>query len=103
MTISFSCSCGQNLAVRDEHAGKRVRCVACSTAVTVPGGAPPESTSATIVFQCAECGKSCRVRSELAGHKSKCPGCGTIQAIPEKQRRPAPRPAPRALQAEKPK
>ena len=41
--ITFKCQCGKVLKVKDEAAGKRVRCPACSTIVQVPaaGPAPP--------------------------------------------------------------
>src|SRR5207247_1511596 len=36
---SVTCSCGQKLAVKEEMAGKRVKCPACQSVLTVPGGA----------------------------------------------------------------
>ena len=36
MPITLRCSCGKTLQVKDEYAGKRVRCPACSDALTVP-------------------------------------------------------------------
>lgn len=36
MSITFHCACGKALSVPDEHAGKRKRCPACRTEVTVP-------------------------------------------------------------------
>lgn len=36
MAISFPCSCGRNLRVKDELAGRRVRCPNCSSILTVP-------------------------------------------------------------------
>jgi phage FluMu protein Com len=35
-TLTFSCRCGQVLAVPQSHAGQRVRCPKCSQVVTVP-------------------------------------------------------------------
>jgi hypothetical protein len=40
MAITFSCSCGKSLQVKDEYGGKRVRCPACSDAITVPQPEP---------------------------------------------------------------
>jgi hypothetical protein len=37
--IRFACDCGQELQVRDEHAGKLVRCPACQRQVRVPATA----------------------------------------------------------------
>ncbi len=61
MSIQFACSCGQQLAAREEHAGKRVKCTACGEVQTVPGGArelPPTRALAPefIQFQCS-CGQ----------------------------------------------
>lgn len=44
--IRVTCNCGRELKVKDELAGKRVRCPECSAAVSIPGGstlpAPPQ-------------------------------------------------------------
>ncbi len=89
MTIRFSCECGQELAVRDENAGKRVRCTACSSIVAAPNTTPPppraaieESATAPIRFSCEDCGKSIQTKAEHAGKKTKCPGCGAVVVIP---------------------
>jgi DNA-directed RNA polymerase subunit RPC12/RpoP len=36
MPISFQCGCGRNLRVKDELAGRRVRCPGCSSILAVP-------------------------------------------------------------------
>lgn len=36
--ISFSCACGKALKVKDELAGKKVRCPECSRPIQVPAG-----------------------------------------------------------------
>jgi hypothetical protein len=42
MPITFSCPCGRQLQVGDEHAGKRARCPECAAVVAVPvADAPP--------------------------------------------------------------
>ncbi|MCA1685715.1 MAG: hypothetical protein LC745_06950, partial [Planctomycetia bacterium] len=38
MAITVECGCGKRFAVRDEHAGKRIRCPTCKEVVSVPGG-----------------------------------------------------------------
>ena len=43
--ITFSCQCGKALRAKDEIAGKRVRCPACSQVVAVPRGAEGGSPS----------------------------------------------------------
>ena len=42
MAISVACACGKQLKVKDELAGKKIRCPACQAAVVVPAAAPPE-------------------------------------------------------------
>jgi hypothetical protein len=39
MSITFQCSCGKNLAAKDEYAGKRMRCPACQAILTIPSAA----------------------------------------------------------------
>src|SRR5262245_27542183 len=86
MTIQFACACGQNLAAREEHAGKRVKCTACGEIQTVPGGArelPPERAPAPelIQFNCS-CGQICQAKPEFAGRNTRCPRCSTVLTIP---------------------
>lgn len=40
MPISFTCTCGKTLQVKDEFAGRRVRCPACNGVATAPAGEP---------------------------------------------------------------
>jgi hypothetical protein len=40
MPITFTCDCGKQLRVKDELAGKRVKCPACAGGVTVPEPEP---------------------------------------------------------------
>jgi hypothetical protein len=102
MTIRFACECGQQLAVRDENAGKRVRCTGCSSVVAVPDGTDEEprkpAAASTIRFSCEECGKAIQTKAEFAGKKTKCPGCDAVVTIPKSGGAPA-----EAVQSEKPK
>jgi len=41
MTIEFPCSCGKQLSVPDDAAGRRAKCPRCGTVVNVPGTPPP--------------------------------------------------------------
>jgi hypothetical protein len=43
MSISFACECGKSFSVRDEFAGKRTKCPACGSALTVPGPATEQT------------------------------------------------------------
>jgi hypothetical protein len=42
MPISFACRCGRSLRVKEELAGKQVRCPKCHAALDVPKQAPSE-------------------------------------------------------------
>jgi hypothetical protein len=52
MAIAVSCACGKSFNVKDELAGKNIKCPSCQEVVTVPGGAvevaeePPAVVSA---------------------------------------------------------
>lgn len=43
MTIQFGCQCGQAMTVRDEFAGKQLRCPKCQAVLSVPVVAAPSS------------------------------------------------------------
>jgi hypothetical protein len=43
MPIQIRCSCGKHLAVKDEAAGKRVKCPACGDVRPVPADEVPLS------------------------------------------------------------
>jgi predicted RNA-binding Zn-ribbon protein involved in translation (DUF1610 family) len=115
----IQCSCGKQLRVADEHAGKRIKCPACGQASVVPAAKAPAARTAPsassvrtapgasaaasrISFHCQGCGQPIQARPEHAGRKSKCPSCNTIVVIPGESgpadkltaRPPAPRPAP---------
>ena len=47
MPISTSCSCGRKLNLKDELAGKTVKCPQCGTPLKVPGGAATATAIAT--------------------------------------------------------
>jgi phage FluMu protein Com len=98
MTIKFACACGQQLAARDEFAGKRVKCTACGGVRTVPGPAAREAGE-MIRFSCS-CGQVCQARSEFAGRNTKCPRCATVLTIPGEAEAGPPRRA--AIRAEAP-
>ena len=48
MPIQVTCDCGKTLKVKDEHAGKKLRCPACSEMITVPSGGPPPVRRAAV-------------------------------------------------------
>jgi hypothetical protein len=78
-TLTFSCGCGQTLAVPESHAGQRVRCPKCNQVVTVP--APSQEKQAPEV-QPAEpdslVGRLCSVcQTSIAAGEAAilCPSC----------------------------
>src|SRR4051812_6541925 len=42
MAVSALCPCGKEIRVKDEHAGKRVKCSACGTIVRMPAVPEPD-------------------------------------------------------------
>src|SRR5437899_3224722 len=49
MTIALSCPCGKNISVKDEAAGKQVRCPACRKALRIPSEEAAENVAASSV------------------------------------------------------
>ncbi len=45
MAIEFSCRCGRTLRVKDEHAGRRVKCPGCGSVAQVPAAAKKDDRS----------------------------------------------------------
>ncbi|MEO2010174.1 MAG: hypothetical protein ABGX22_15980 [Pirellulaceae bacterium] len=82
MTINASCSCGKTFRVKDELAGKKVKCSACGQPFTVPAPsiASPSSVAGPVT-SCA-CGAQFRVTAKIAGKKVRCPKCKTICQMP---------------------
>ncbi|HIF32270.1 MAG TPA: DUF805 domain-containing protein [Planctomycetes bacterium] len=82
MTINASCSCGKTFRVKDELAGKKVKCSACGQPFTVPApsNASPSSVAGPVT-SCA-CGAQFRVTAKIAGKKVRCPKCKTICQMP---------------------
>jgi hypothetical protein len=110
MPLLVKCSCGRELRVPDEYAGRRIKCRGCDTALTVPDAAeeaprPPARGSASaggmVRFNCEECGKAMQARAEYAGRVTKCPNCGLQQPIPGKKEEDE-TPMPARIQAERP-
>src|SRR5579872_3825038 len=107
MTIRFTCGCGQQMAVADEHAGKRVKCRGCGGLRTVPAAVRPAVAPAPALpaarqprtappplpttvatrplapprIECA-CGQTYQARPEYAGKKIRCPKCSKTLTVP---------------------
>jgi phage FluMu protein Com len=98
MPVTFECSCGKQLRVADEFAGKRIRCPACKEVQTVPETAaaspitakapfrpaiaPVSSGPAMVRFECS-CGKVMQAKAEFAGRSTRCPACQSTLTIPD--------------------
>lgn len=97
MPILVSCGCGQQLRVADQNAGQRVKCPACQSILSIPGGAAapaPSSASAggVVQFNCS-CGTLMQAKQEHAGKMVQCPRCQSKVVVPAMQpvaSRPAP-------------
>jgi hypothetical protein len=90
MPILMNCTCGKQLRVPDDYAGRRIKCPACGEAQTVavtqasdtpPPPARAPAPSGMIRFACA-CGKLLQAREEYAGRMTRCPKCGEAMEIP---------------------
>ena len=75
--IRFSCEhCGHKMGVEEAHIGKRGKCPACGTIVTVPA----EST--LVEFDCGDCGRRLAVPKIQSGKKVVCPNCQKVIFVP---------------------
>ncbi|MBI5778063.1 MAG: zinc ribbon domain-containing protein [Planctomycetes bacterium] len=84
MPVSFKCQCGKALKVKDEFAGKKVKCPSCSRVMVTPeitaqdlisadGIGNPEESSLQV--KCLTCG------AELKEEDPVCMKCGTIRQV----------------------
>ncbi len=82
--IRFCCEhCGHKIGVEETHVGKRGKCPACGTIVTVPA----EST--LIEFDCGDCGRRLAVPKIQSGKKVVCPKCENVIIVPAAGETPA--------------
>lgn len=42
-TIAVNCECGRTIRVREEHAGRRIKCPQCGSVSIVPAPSPPQA------------------------------------------------------------
>jgi hypothetical protein len=102
MPIRVKCSCGKELSVRDELAGKAVKCPACQAAVRIPsagGGAPAKAGSpakSAAPAKAAQPAKTAAPGKTTAAGKPAAPGKSTAASNSDAAtkggaRRPAPR------------
>lgn len=86
MPIQIKCKCGKALAVKDQFAGKAVKCPACGTGIRVPaggsgGGASPAPAPAAQPLGAAAAGDPMNDLFDEEGFGSNiaavCPACGS--------------------------
>src|SRR6516164_6738279 len=87
-TIPVACpSCGKQMNLGAQLAGKSIKCPGCQQVVKVPGGAaaappPAPAAPATIAVTCPSCDKQLNLGAHLAGKSIKCPGCKQVVKVP---------------------
>lgn len=75
--LKFSCdNCGHKIGAKDEHAGKRARCPACGSLITVP------EKTILVNFLCENCGEKISAVHTRAGKEGKCPKCRHTLVVP---------------------
>ncbi|MHC4430753.1 MAG: hypothetical protein ACYTBS_02825 [Planctomycetota bacterium] len=75
--LKFSCdNCGHKIGAKDEHAGKRARCPACGSVITVP------EKTILVSFLCENCGEKISAVHTRAGKEGKCPKCRQTLVVP---------------------
>jgi len=78
MSIEHTCQCGAKLKVKDELAGKKIKCPKCSVAFTLPvAQAAPELISVS-----CKCGKAFQAKASMAGKAFQCIACNRTVSIP---------------------
>ena len=80
MPIEHACTCGAKLKVKDELAGKKIKCPKCSQVSTV---AEPTIQTEMIPVRC-QCGKSYQAKISMSGKSFKCSGCEKMVTIPNR-------------------
>ena len=80
MPIEHACTCGAKLKVKDELAGKKIKCPKCSQVSTVAETTIPTEM---IPIRC-QCGKSYQAKSSMSGKSFKCSACEQMVSIPNR-------------------
>jgi DNA-directed RNA polymerase subunit RPC12/RpoP len=88
------CDCGRQINVKDEFAGKLIRCPLCKNPVQVPAAAPPPPPANEPIDVFCTCGRHVRVKADFAGKLIRCPQCKSPVQVP------APDPIPEVEAAE---
>lgn len=80
MPIEHACTCGAKLKVKDELAGKKIKCPKCSEVSTVAKHAIPTEM---IPIRC-QCGKSYQAKISMSGKSFQCSACEKMVSIPNR-------------------
>jgi hypothetical protein len=80
MPIEHACTCGAKLKVKDELAGRKIKCPKCSQVSTV---AEPKIQTEMIPVRC-QCGKSYQAKISMSGKSFKCSACEKMVSIPNR-------------------
>lgn len=95
MPIQAQCACGRAINVKDDLAGKKIRCPNCKAIVNVPSaaaqpvqqvGAAPVVTppaDAKITVLCTGCQNRLQVGVKFSGKNIRCPKCQAAIKVPE--------------------
>ncbi len=67
MALTFRCACGKKLSVRDEMAGRSVRCPSCMTVLKVPAPQPEPALEVEDTYSLVEASSQSPVFSTSAG------------------------------------
>ncbi|MFN6400591.1 MAG: hypothetical protein ACK449_11895 [Planctomycetota bacterium] len=78
MAIEHTCQCGTKLRVKDELAGKKIKCPKCSETFTLPAG----QAAADLISVSCKCGKSFQAKATMAGKSFQCISCNRTISIP---------------------
>lgn len=79
MAIEHSCPCGANFKVKDELAGKKIKCPKCAQISTVAAAA----IQAEMISVRCQCGKSYQAKASMSGKSFKCSACKQSVLIPK--------------------
>lgn len=77
--IDHVCNCGAKLRVKDELAGRKVKCPKCTMTTTIPFA---QATEEIISVRC-ECGKSYQAKASTGGKTFTCSSCHQLVPIPK--------------------
>jgi hypothetical protein len=78
MAIEHTCKCGAKLKVKEELAGKKIKCPKCSVAFTLPVA----QADLELISVSCKCGKAFQAKASMAGKAFQCIACNRTVSIP---------------------